>query len=265
LKKLIRITTIPLSLEKLLEDQLNYMSAYYDVTAVSSEQDRLEEYGKREGVNTFFLPMTRKITPLQDLKTTWKLYKFLKKEQPEMVHSHTPKAGIVGMLAAKLAGVPIRLHTVAGLPLMEATGLKRKILNWVERITYACATNVYPNSNGLCSIILDEGFTSEKKLKVLGNGSSNGIDTSYFSRTHFSTKFIEKKKADLNIPDKHFIYVFIGRIVADKGINEMVAAFSVLHKKHPKTSLLLVGPFEDDLDPLDEITPSPYHHYRLSG
>src|SRR5690606_35304130 len=121
------------------------------------------------------------ISPLKDLKALWDFYRLCKKVKPQIVHSHTPKAGIVGMLGAKLAGVPIRLHTVAGLPLMEATGIKRKILDFVEKVTYASATKVYPNSKGLYDFILENKYTSTKKLKVIGQGSSNGIDTNYFS------------------------------------------------------------------------------------
>src|SRR5690606_28684085 len=176
MQKLIRITTIPLSLEKLLEGQLTYMNNFYDVTAISAEKERLEKYGRDNGVKTFWVEMTRAITPVTDLKSVWKLYRFLKREKPLIVHTHTPKAGIVGMLAAKMAGVPLRLHTVAGLPLLETNGFKRTILNFVEKATYQMATNVYPNSIGLKNIILQEGFTRENKLKVLGKGSSNGID-----------------------------------------------------------------------------------------
>ena len=158
------------------------------------------------------------------------------------------------MLAAYFAGVPIRLHTVAGLPLLESKGLKRRVLNAVEKLTYACATKVYPNSHGLKHIITSEGFTSEEKLKVLGNGSSNGIDTTYFSKSHFTEAELELLKNELGIPKDHFIYVFVGRLVADKGINELVSAFKQLHAAHPSSTLLLVGPFEDALDPLDPAT-----------
>jgi UDP-N-acetylglucosamine:LPS N-acetylglucosamine transferase len=175
--KLIRITTIPLSLEKLLEGQLSFMNNHYEVTAVSSECERLKKYGLANGVDTYCLSMTRKITPLKDLIAVFKLFFYLKKERPLIVHTHTPKAGVVGMLAAKLAGVPLRLHTVAGLPLIEATGFKRMLLNSVEKLTYLMATNIYPNSHGLNEIIIKEKFTSPTKMKVLGGGSSNGIDT----------------------------------------------------------------------------------------
>ena len=253
-KKLIRITTIPISLEKLLEGQLVYMSQYYDVTAVSSEADNLKKLGLKEGVSTYHIPLTRKITPYTVIRAVIKLYRYLKKEKPLIVHTHTPKAGIVGMMAAALAGVPIRLHTVAGLPLTEATGVKRKILNHVEKLTYRYATMVYPNSRGLKEIILKEKFCAAKKLKVLGEGSSNGIDTSYFSPTHFSEETVKKKRKELGIHPTELIYIFVGRLVKDKGLDELIAAFKLLQQENNHCTLLLVGPYEDDLDPLSEIT-----------
>ena len=249
-QKIVRITTIPLSLEKLLEGQLAYMSQYYELIAVSSDKDRLEVYGKNEGVRTFPLELTRKITPWQDLKAVYGLYRFLKKERPEIVHTHTPKAGLVGMMASYFARVPLRLHTVAGLPLMEATGLKRQLLNFIERLTYAFATHVYPNSHGLKKIILDCGFTSVKKLKVLGPGSSNGIDTQYFSKTKYDLLVVNEIKARHNIPQDDFIFIFVGRIVKDKGINELISAFNRLQKIHPSCTLLLIGDYESDIDPI---------------
>ena len=183
--KLIRITTIPLSLEKLLENQLKFMKRFFEVTAVSSDDQRLQEFGNKQGVDTFHVDLTRQITPIKDLKAVVELYKFLKKEKPSIVHTHTPKAGIVGMLAARFANVPIRMHTVAGLPLMESSGMKRSVLNIVEKLTYSCATNVYPNSKGLKEFIIKEKLTSKNKLKILGNGSSNGIDTTIFHLIRF--------------------------------------------------------------------------------
>lgn len=248
--KLIRITTIPLSLEKLLEGQLTFINTFYNVTAISAEKDRLEAYGKDNKVNTYWVEMTREITPFQDLKAVWKLYKYLKHEKPNIVHTHTPKAGIVGMLAAKLAGVPNRLHTVAGLPLLETTGNKRRLLNYVEKFTYSLATQVFPNSYGLKKIILNEGFAKEDKLKVLGAGSSNGIDTSYFNPDNYSLEFKGNLKRELKIPEDNLVFLFIGRLVSEKGINELVQAFQELHTKHKNINLLLVGPFEQELDPL---------------
>ncbi|PZD76617.1 glycosyltransferase family 4 protein [Mesonia sp. K7] len=259
-KKLIRITTVPLSLEKLLEGQLSFMQKYFKVTAIAADAPRLDKFGKENKVAVFPLEMTRQITPLKDLKALLKLYRYLKKEKPTVVHTHTPKAGILGMLASKLTGVPIRLHTVAGLPLMEITGKKRWLLNQVEKLTYACATKVYPNSTGLYDFILKEKFTSPKKLKIIGQGSSNGIDTDYFYPKIYDDPQKESLRKELNIKQNDFVFVFVGRLVGDKGINELVLAFTHISESRVPTTthnsplstqkLLLVGPFESELDPL---------------
>ena len=252
--KLIRITTVPLSLDKLLPGQLNYMNSFYEVIAVSSEKDYLEKIGLREKANTFHLEMSRKITPIQDLFAVIKLYQFLKATKPLIVHTHTPKAGIVGMLASKLAGVPHRLHTVAGLPLLETKGFKRKLLDFVEKLTYSCATKVYPNSNGLLEIIIKNKYCPDTKLKVIANGSSNGIDTKYFNPNAFAETQNLQLKNELALTTSDFVFVFVGRLVADKGINEMVAAFKVINEKYSHAKLLLVGDYESDLDPLQSST-----------
>ncbi|WP_298953089.1 glycosyltransferase family 4 protein [uncultured Nonlabens sp.] len=252
--KLVRITTVPISLEKLLEGQLSFMSQHFDVTAISSEEKRLNVYGDKEGVKTHCLELTRKITPLKDLVAVFKLVKYLRKERPQIVHSHTPKAGIVGMLSAYIARVPIRLHTVAGLPLMEAGGVKRKVLNIVEKLTYSCATKVYPNSQGLKEFIVNEKLTSTEKIKIIGNGSSNGIDTTYFDPNKYSVNDSLVLKESFNISSEDFVFIFVGRLVGDKGINELIKAFVSISNNHDKVSLLLVGPLETELDPLDSIT-----------
>jgi glycosyltransferase involved in cell wall biosynthesis len=257
--KLIRLTTIPLSLQYLLRGQPRYMSAFFRVLCVSSGPAKdLEELAKREGVKVQEVEMTRQITPFKDLKSVWKLYKLFKKEKPAIVHTHTPKAGIVGMLAANLAGVPLRLHTVAGLPLMEVQGLKRFVLDTVEKLTYSFATKVYPNSKGLEEFILSHRFTNKSKVKIIGNGSSNGIDTTFFNPSLYTEDPKQELRAQLGISEKDFVFVFVGRLVSDKGINELVKAFNWLTRQPVNRSihykLLLVGPLETELDPLQDQT-----------
>src|SRR5690554_802435 len=142
--KLIRITTVPVSLKLLLKGQHRFMSENgFEVIGVSSNGEQLYEVKNEEDVRVEALEMTRTISPVRDLNALWSFYKLCKKEKPLIVHSHTPKAGIVGMLGAKLAGVPIRLHTVAGLPQMEEKGIKRKILDFEEKLPYSCYTKFY--------------------------------------------------------------------------------------------------------------------------
>ena len=259
MKKLIRITTVPISFKVLLKGQLRFMTSNgFDVKGVSSEGEELREVRENEGIAVEAITMSRKITPFQDLKSLWEMWNFLRKEKPQIVHTHTPKAGIIGMLAARLAGVPHRLHTVAGLPLMEATGIKRKILNFVEKLTYSSATRVYPNSKGLYDFILQNNFTQSNKLKIIANGSSNGINTTFFSPAQVSEIEMVTLREKLNIQPDDFVFVFVGRIVSDKGINELIKAFSQLqtaeNNELASIKLLLVGGLESDLDPLNPET-----------
>lgn len=251
--KLIRITTVAVSLRGLLKGQHKYMSENgFEVVGVSSSGTALDDVEKNEGIRTVSIEMTRQITPLRDLKALFHLVRLMKKEKPDIVHTHTPKAGLLGMIAARLSGVPNRLHTVAGMPLTVATGVKRKLLNIMEKVTYACATNVYPNSYGLKDLILEYGFTKKYKLKVIGKGSSNGVDTSQFDRSLILEETKKQIRNDLGIEPDHFVFLFVGRVVADKGVNELVQAFDNL--KHNASHLIIVGNQEKHLDPLSPIT-----------
>lgn len=252
--KIIRITTVPLSLKILLKGQHRFMAKNgFEVIGVSSKGQDLLDVQNDEGVSVVELEMTRTISPIKDLMSLWQFYKLCKKEKPTIVHSHTPKAGIAGMFGAKLAGVPIRLHTVAGMPLMEASGFKRKILDFVEKLTYSCSTKVYPNSKGLYDFILENKYTTANKLEVIANGSSNGIDTVFFSVDQIIVENLNNLRIKHNIQSNDFVFVFVGRLVGDKGINELIKAFKELSNQKTEgkgSKLLLVGPLESDLDPL---------------
>lgn len=258
-KKIIRVTTVASSLKILLKGQLSYMNQFYDVIGVSSKDPVLAEVTEIEGVRTKGIDMTRKITPFKDLKAVWQLYTFFRKEKPAIVHTHTPKAGTLGLLAALLAGVPNRLHTIAGLPLMEATGKKRLLLNTVEKITYACATKVYPNSNGLDEFVKKEKFTKSSKLKVIGEGSSNGVNVSHFNPALFSDIQKQDLKNSLGIAEDETILIFLGRIVNDKGIHELVDAFVNIASKYANVTLIVGGTPEKELDPIKPKTEELLH------
>lgn len=251
MKKIIRVATHSGSLGKLLQGQLRFMAAYYEVVGIGSAgemingKSAIDTLATAEGIRVIPVEMTRSITPFRDLKAVYELYTIFKKEKPTIVHSHTPKAGTLAMLAARMARVPHRLHTVAGLPLVEATGLKRRLLNFIEKITYSCATKVYPNSLGLQKIILDNGFSKPSKLKIIGKGSSNGIDTEQFSPSLYTKTEKERLRSELSISTSSFVYIYLGRIVKDKGINELVAAFVHLQKNYKHIILLLVGYFDE--------------------
>lgn len=259
-KKILRITTVPISLASLIKGQMKYMCQvqHMIVWAASADGEEIERVRSFDEVEHFVLPLTRTISPFKDLKALRATIKLIKQLEPDIVHTHTPKAGIIGMLAAWITKVPIRLHTVAGLPLLETAGNKRKLLDFVEKWTYKLATKVYPNSKGLHDIILQYRFAPEYKLKVIGNGSSNGIDTQHFSNIHFSETQNTDLKVSLAIKEDDFVFIFVGRIVKDKGINELIEAFTNI--RDPNVKLLLVGNFERALDPLLPTTEQVIQH-----
>lgn len=248
--RLLRITTVPMSLKFLLKGQLPFMQSNgFDVLALSAEGPEIKAVTD-EGVQHQIVNLTRKITPLTDLVCVFQIIGVIRKFKPHIVHTHTPKAGLIGMIAAWICRVPIRMHTVAGLPLMEVKGFKRTILAITEKITYACATNVYPNSKALASYIEQNLYASSSKFKVIGEGSSNGIDTTFFSITD-KVRVEAQALKEKNLLKDELTFSFVGRIVKDKGINELLKAFDRLSKE-VACKLILVGPFEDDLDPISD-------------
>ena len=255
-KKIIRMTTIPGSMRGLLQNQLKFMSENgYEVIALSSDDEcfdsMLHEQGDIRGIR---VNMERHTSPLRDLKALIRIYKIFRKEKPFIVHTHTPKAGLLGMLAGKLARVPHRLHTTAGLPLLVYSGLYRKVLNAMERLTNACATQVFPNSFNMMKIMEDLKLCKPKKMKVIGNGSSNGIDTEHFSVKKTVEDTVKDRDAwrrELGLKDDDFAFVFVGRVVKDKGINELVNCMRRLLQQYNNCRLITVGRYESNLDPID--------------
>ncbi len=181
--KLIRITTVPVSLKVLLRRQLKFMADHFEVIAVSSPGTELDDVQHAEGVRTVAVPMTRAITPWQDIKALWRLYRLFRKERPAIVHTHTPKAGLLGMIAAKMAGVPVRLHTVAGLPSWRRKDLRAGCWSLLKKLLTTALRKYIPIPNGSLSFWSIIVFVKTSKLQVLGNGSSNGIDTTHFKVT----------------------------------------------------------------------------------
>jgi glycosyltransferase involved in cell wall biosynthesis len=253
-KKLIRTATIPVSLSGLLTGQLKFMSDYFEVVGVSSNEDnQLEKLSIQEGIKTIPVDMSRQIALLKDLKSLWHLYRVLKREKPFIVHSITPKAGLLTMIAAKLAGVPHRLHTFTGLIFPTKSGWIQKLLIFTDKLLCFCATNIYPEGEGVKKDLLTYKITS-KPLKIIGNGNVNGIDINYFSPKLFDENSKSDLKEKLNIKKEDFVFVFVGRLVRDKGINELVNVFNKLSSKIEHIKLLLIGDYEETLDPLEAET-----------
>lgn len=251
--KLIRITTAPLSLKYLLWNQMRYMRENgFDVLMVSSDGKEWPDLLSNEGCRHQVIPMTRQITPFRDLVSLYRLYRLFRKERPDIVHSHTPKAGLLAMLAAKLAGVKIRIHTIAGLRFMTAKGFKRRLLVFMEKLTAKAAHHVWPNSFSLLNYIRTHRLVSEPKLQVIGYGSSNGVDLNRYSPAVLDPQKLERVKKQIGYQPQYRYLLNMGRIVKDKGVAEVLQAFSVVYEKDPMLRLIVLGAFEDELDPISD-------------
>jgi len=250
--KLVRITTVPISLLVLLKGQMKHMSEHgFEVTMISSPGEEVPKLLEQEKCAHIPMMLTRKITPFQDVKSLIQLTRVLKKIKPDIVHTHTPKAGLIGMWAAKLAGVPIRLHTIAGLPWVESSGIMRKVLIFVEKLTAFAANAIFPNSF-VQKEFMESLNIANGKMKGLGKGSSNGINTDHFSINDGIQQAAMQLQSQAKLSSTGWVWIFVGRIVKDKGIAELLEAFTELSQHFPEDQLWMVGAPEPDLDPLEE-------------
>jgi glycosyltransferase involved in cell wall biosynthesis len=249
--KIIRAARLGTSLYTFCEGILSDLRKKgYEVVAVSSPDADFDALREREGVRTIALPMERRMAPLKDLIALFRLFRIFIKEKPQMVHSMTPKAGLLCMIASWLARVPVRVHTFTGLVFPTAKGLTRRLLMTTDWLTCACATHIITEGQGVLNDLKNNGITT-KPMKVLGYGNVMGVNMKRFSRR---PEVMEK--AALLQQKNVFAFVFVGRIVGDKGINELVQAFTALLAQDcaVKSRLVLVGRFEEKLDPISSDT-----------
>lgn len=244
-KKIIRACTVSNSIG-FVEGMVPDLAKEYELCVLASpgeHWDVLDKYG--DAVRRIKVPMERHISPFRDFKSLLKLIRVFRREKPDMVHSMTPKAGLLCMMSAWITRVPVRVHTFTGLVFPTAKGLTQKILIFTDRITCACATHIIPEGEGVKRDLTNYRIT-HKPLRVLGHGNIRGIDLARFDPM---LPEVQAEAAKIRKPCR-FTFITIGRLVGDKGINELVAAFSRLNRELPATRLLLVGPQEKELDPL---------------
>ena len=248
-KKLIRATTVPMSLTSFCTGLLKELSEQYEVIALSSPGKELEQIHNTDGVRTIAVPMERHISLTKDIIALFRMIRVFMKEKPYMVHSMTPKAGLLCMMAAWICRVPRRVHTFTGLVWPTTTGVKRSILMLTDKILCLCATHIIPEGQGVLQD-LQEHITN-KPMKVLGYGNIRGVDVNYWNNTESIKEEGRKLRGRYGI-EQEFTFLYVGRIVKEKGINELVEAFKELNSLYSESRLLLVGPEENNLDPISE-------------
>lgn len=244
--KLIRAVTVAQS-HGFVEPILSDLKRKYEVQLLSSSGNDLDRICQEYHILGHRVEMFRRISPLKDIKSLWQLIKVFRKEKPYIVHSMTPKAGLLCMLAAWITRVPKRVHTFTGLVWPTASGVSRKVLMFTDWLTCACATHIIPEGQGVLND-LQQNIT-KKTMKVLGYGNVKGVDMIRFSRRK---NIVEKAKSLRK--DGVFTFIFVGRMVRDKGVNELVEAFAKLYTKYNNIRLLLIGNYEVELDPLQTDT-----------
>lgn len=243
--RLVLLVTHPMTARYLLRGQLRYLGEQgFEVILVISPGSDLEEVERREGVRVFTVPMAREISPWRDLIALVRLTRLLRRLAPDLVNAGTPKAGLLGMLAARRARVPIRLYTLRGLRLETAQGLKRRLLGWAEKAAARAAHRVIAVSPSLRERYLELGLALAEKVDVAGPGASNGIDPDRFVGTPGRQEEARVLRQEMEIPEDAPVVGYVGRFTRDKGVVELVEAFDRVRTELPETRLLMLGDFE---------------------
>lgn len=236
--KIVLVTTVPDTFASILIGQPNYLAKHFDISLVTSPGPLVARVEENEGLSVRTVPMERGINPFKDLISIWHMWRTLRRLRPDIVHSYTPKAGLVTMVSAWLCGVPVRVHTFTGLIFPTATGVKQKILIWVDRLICACATHIVPEGLGVQRDLESYRITG-KPLKVVGHGNIAGVDTAHFSPEAAGVQTAAAELgARLKLEPQVMVFCFVGRLNKDKGITELCAAFDALPEQ---AHLLLVG------------------------
>lgn len=249
---LLHVTTVPTSL-RFLAGQIGAMRSHgMRVLALSSPGEALDAFGREHGIETIGVEMPRAVTPVHDLGALARLTAAIRRVRPDIVHAHTPKGGLLGTTAAALARVPHRIYHIKGLPFETAEGPMRTLLTTTERVSCTLATHVLCVSHGVRETAIEAGCVRPERVEVLGHGSSNGVDaTGRFDPARRSLEESEALRADLGIPEDALVIGFVGRLVGDKGVRELAAAWTNLRERFPEARLLIIGPFE----PRDPVPP----------
>ena len=229
-----------------LRGQVRYMqSRGVEVHAISSPGDELKPFEAAEGATTAAVDMPRTISPLADLRAVWAIRRELRRVRPDLVHAQTPKGGLLGTMAATLAGVPCRIYHIRGLPFMTATGRRRMLLKSTEKIACRLAHRVLCVSPSLREVAIAEGLCPPEKIAVLAGGSGNGVDADgRFNPASLEAGTRESVRQSWGVGPEELVIGFVGRLVRDKGIAELAEAFASLPAELPNVHLVVVGPRE---------------------
>jgi len=245
--RIARVSTVPFFVVTQLSAQLRALNeSGAEVHVIASDDDLRDALHAMQGVEFMPINIAREISPLSDLVSLVRLIVLFRKKRYDIVHSTTPKAGLLTAIAARVAGVKVRLHTFTGQPWVTMSGLKKQILIFCDKIIANLNTHNFTDSESQRAFLVREGLVSAKKISVIGAGSLAGVDLRRFDSARFSnTQNVELRQA-LEIPEDAKILLFVGRVTPDKGIRELMLAFSKLCTDQHNVFMVMVGPYEAD-------------------
>jgi glycosyltransferase involved in cell wall biosynthesis len=254
------VTTVDLSLRYLLLNQLQRIqSEGYEVFGISADGPDVPVV-EAAGIRHFAVPMTRRITPITDLRCLWELFRIMRRERFDVVHTHTPKAGLLGQLAARLAGVPIVANTLHGFYFHDDTKpWLRRFYIWMERVAARCSDTILSQNREDMATAVAERIASPEQLKWLGNG----IDVARFDRRRLADSSLESMRRELGIDSDAPVVGFVGRLVEEKGILDLLEAAKTVVLAIPNTQFLIVGPYDDDKP--DALRPDVAEQYGVAA
>jgi glycosyltransferase involved in cell wall biosynthesis len=254
------VTTVDLSLRYLLLNQLQRIHREgYEVCGVSADGPDVAEI-EAQGIPHFAVPMTRRFTPLADLRALWALIQLMRRERFDVVHTHTPKAGLLGQLAARLSGVPIVVNTLHGFYFHDdMKPLPRRFYIWMERIAAKCSDTILSQNREDMATAVSEHIAKPEQIKWLGNG----IDLARFDRRRLTDACLEELRREIGIESKAPVIGFVGRLVEEKGILDLLEAAKVVIQAIPGTQFLIIGPY--DADKPDALRPKVAERYGVGA
>lgn len=257
--KLVIVTTTAETVATILKGQPAWLSAEFDVTVIAGDSECLRRVAAQEQIQAVFVPMFRGVTPIRDLWSVIRMMYTLFRIRPDIVHSYTPKAGLVAMLSSWVCRVPVRVHTFTGLIFPTTEGIRRWFLIWMDRLICGCATRIVPEGRGVKHDLKLAGITS-KPLSVIGSGNIAGVDVDYFRDTSDVQTAARCLRDSIGIPSNAFVFVFVGRINRDKGLTELAAAFRAMSGV---AHLIIVGALDASAPPGESVLEEMASHPRI--
>jgi len=246
-KRVVLVSTVPYFMVTQLGTQIRYLLEQgVRVTVVTSPGRELDQLQSHEALTVIPLQIPRKLDLWQDLKALIRLYHLFKSQPFDLLHSTTPKAGLLCAIAARLAGVPARLHTFTGQPWVTRQGVMRKVMRWSDMLVVKLMTHCYADSPSQREFLVEQGIALKGEISVIGCGSLGGVDVHRFSMARWTLDKKQELRAQLGIADADIVIIYIGRITEDKGIGELLEAFSVFQQQSDDAHLLLLGPTDND-------------------